>query len=215
MRGAGAPRPPTWAAEERAALAPLVSPTAIQAFLDSIPYSADPFYRCPRRVLADLKAHCFDGAVFAAACLRRLDHEPLLLDMGAVRDDDHVIALFRRAGRWGAVAKSNVTGLRFREPIHRTLRELVMTYFEAYFNEEGEKTLRSYSIPVRLAPLDGLDWEQRDAAMERIAERLDHVRHVRVLTPAEERALSPLDRRSYEAGMLGLDRAGLYRGGKV
>ncbi len=214
MRRAAVAGASAWTAVEEAALAPLGSPAAIQGFLDSIPYSADPFYRCPRRVLADGKAHCFDGAVFAAACLRRIGHEPLLLDMGAVRDDDHVIALFRQDGRLGAVAKSNFTGLRFREPIHRTLRELVMTYFEAYFNVDGEKTLRSYSLPVRLAALDRMDWERDDAAMERIAERLDRARHVPLLTPAQERALSRLDRRSYDAGMLGLDRAGLYRPGK-
>ena len=75
---------------------------------------------------------------------------PLLLDLEAVRDDDHVLAVFRRRGHWGAIAKSNYAGLRFREPVYRTLRELAMSYFEHYFNLAGEKTLRGYSRPVNL-----------------------------------------------------------------
>ena len=192
-------------------LAGLDTPYAIQVFLDSIPYSDDPFYRCPRRVLAEGKAHCFDGAMFAAAALRRSGHDPMLLDMRAVRDDDHVIALFREHGRLGAVAKSNFVGLRFREPVYRTLRELVMSYFEAYYNVEREKTLRAYSVPLRLRAFDELDWENDDGAMERIAVRLDRLRHIALLTPAMERGLSPMDDRSYTAGMQGTNNAGLYR----
>ncbi len=192
-------------------LAGLDTPYAIQAFLDSIPYSGDPFYRCPRRVLAEGKAHCFDGAMFAAAALRRIGHDPMLLDMRAVRDDDHVIALFREHGRLGAVAKSNFVGLRFREALYRTLRELVMSYFEAYYNVEREKTLRAYSTPLRLRAFDELDWEDDDGAMERIAVRLDRLRHIALLTPAMERGLSPMDDRSYTAGMQGTNNAGLYR----
>jgi hypothetical protein len=198
-------------ATEEARLAALDSPFAIQGFLDSIPYSDEKIYRCPRRVLRDGKAHCFDGAVFAAAALRRLGHRPLLLDQRAVRDDDHVIALFRVRGCWGAVAKSNFVGLRFREPVYRTLRELVMSYFEVFFNVEGEKTLRAYSLPVRLGRFDRLRWESEDAAMDAIADRLEAVRHVPLLTPEMEDGLSPMDLRSMEAGMLGINEAGLYR----
>jgi hypothetical protein len=200
-----------WSREELRALDAMGSPAAIQAFLDSIPYSDDHFYRCPRRVLADRKAHCFDGAVLAAAALRRLGHRPLLLDMRAVRDDDHVIALFRERGRLGAVAKSNFVGLRFREPVYRSARELVMSYFEAYYNLEREKTLRAYSLPVSLEPFEALGWETGDAAMEAIAARLNRVRHVPILTPEVEAALAPVDERSYAAGMLGVNAAGLYK----
>ncbi len=207
MRPAGEVR------RQKTLAAGLDTPSAIQAFLDSIPYSDDTFYRCPRRVLADGKAHCFDGAMFAAAALRRIGYEPVLLDMRAVHDDDHVIALFGGRGHLGAVAKSNFVGLRFREPIYRSLRELVMSYFEVYYNVEREKTLRAYSVPLRLHALDELDWENDDGAMERIAARLDRLRHIAVLTPAMERRLSPMDQRSYAAGMQGLNVAGLYRPG--
>jgi hypothetical protein len=204
------PREP-WTAAERRALDGLDSPAAIQAFLDRIPYSEDLIYRCPRRVLADRKAHCFDGAMLAAAALRRLGHPPLLVDLRAVRDDDHIIALFRGAGGGlGAVAKSNFVGLRFREPIHRSLRELVVSYFEPYYNLEREKTLRAYSRPLDLRAFDRLEWEVRSEAMAAIAARLDAARHTPILTRAQARALSAVDERSYRAGMQGTVMAGVY-----
>jgi hypothetical protein len=88
----------------------------------------------PRRVLHERTAHCLEGAVFAAAALRVLGFPPFLLDLEAVQDTDHVVALFRSRGHWGAIAKSNFSGLRYREPVHRSLRELVMSYFDGYIN---------------------------------------------------------------------------------
>ncbi len=210
MRRARASASEPWTARERALLGRLDTPARIQEFLDAVPYSDDLFYRCPRKVMKDGKAHCFDGAVFAAACLRRLGHPALVLDLRAVRDDDHVLAPFRQNGRLGAVAKSNFAGLRFREPIHRTLRELVLTYFEDYYNVEGEKTLRGYSALLDLAAFERVAWRTDDAPMDAIAARLDSMKHAQVLTKTMERALSPKDRRGYEAGMHGTIASGLY-----
>ena len=204
------PRGP-WTAAERRRIATLRSPGEIQAFLDTIPYSADPFYRSPRRVLADRKAHCFDGALFAAAMLRRIGDPPLLVDTRAVRDDDHVIAIFRRHGCVGAVAKSNFVGLRFREPVFRSVRELVLSYFEAYYNAAGEKTLRSFSVPLDLRRFDDLQWETSDTHLGVIATRLDTIRHYPLLSRRTAAGLIKVDERSLEAGMLGLDRSGLYK----
>lgn len=112
-------------------MARLSNPSRIQAFLDELAYSTEPIYRCPLRVLRERTAHCFDGALFAAAALRCLGYPPLIVDLlPNGRDDDHLLALYRVDGHWGAVAKSNFVGLRFREPIHRTLRELALSYFE-------------------------------------------------------------------------------------
>jgi hypothetical protein len=196
---------------ERRLLAPLSAPVHVQAFLDGLAYSADPIYRSPRSVMRDGKAHCFDGALLAAAALRRLGHPPLLLDLRAVRDDDHVLAVFRTHGCFGAVGKSNFVGLRFREPVFRTLRELALSYFEDYFNSEGEKTLRAYSTLLDLRGYDTLGWMTDDAHLERIAERLDSIRHFPLLTARMVAALNPVDARSQEAGMLGVNEAGLYR----
>jgi hypothetical protein len=189
----------------------LDSPAAIQAFLDEMPYSADPFYRCPRRVLEDRKAHCFDGALFAAAALRPLGFPPVIVEMLAERDDSHMLAIFKADGRWGAIAKSNFVGLRFREAVYSSLRELVMSYFESFYNVSREKTLRGYTVPLSLATFDRVRWTLRDEPMETVAKRLDEIRRVRVVTPRMVARLSPMDARSYEAGLLGVVAEGLYK----
>jgi hypothetical protein len=191
----------------------LDSPAAIQAFLDGIPYSADPFYRCPARVLRDRKAHCFDGALFAAAALRPLGFPPIIVDLLPERDDDHILAIYKIEGFWGAIAKSNFAGLRFREPVYANLRELVMSYFEVFYNVDREKTLRGYTVPLNLKPFDRRRWMTCDEPLEAIAARLDEIRKVSVLTPAMVARLSPMDSRSYEAGMLGSLPEGLYKPG--
>ena len=151
-------------------LSALTSPFKIQEFLNGVPYSSEDVYRCPASVLRDNQAHCVDGALFAAAALRRLGYSPLVVYMIAVRDDDHLLAVYRRNGYWGAVAKSNCVGLRYREPIHRSLRELVMSYFDDYFNIEGEKSLRGYTAPIDLSQYDHLDWMTSDANLEIVAD---------------------------------------------
>jgi hypothetical protein len=198
--------------QERHTISKLKSPGKIQAFLDSIPYSSDPIYRCPLRVLRDRVAHCFDGAVFAAAALRRIGYPPLILEMiPNSRDDDHLLALFKQEGHWGAIAKSNFAGIRFREPIFRTLRELVLSYFEHYYNIEREKTLRGYTVPLNLTTFDKYDWMTEDEAMDRIAQRTDEIRRFFLLTPKMIAGLSPVDERLYQAGLQGANEAGLYK----
>jgi len=212
MSRSGRPADP-WTRAERALLARLDSPARIQAWLDSVPYNPAEGSRSPRSVMAVAAAHCWDGALFAAAALRRLGFPPLLCDLRAVRDDDHVLALFQRRGMWGAVAKSNFVGLRFREPIHRTLRELAVSYFEDYFNEHGEKTLRSYSAAFDLSRFDERCWMTLDGPLDSISDRLDASRHFPLLSDAQVRELLPKDPRSMTAGMVGTNRAGLYKPG--
>jgi hypothetical protein len=201
-----------WTHAERAVLRRLSSPERIQAWLDELPYRAEESTACPRTVLRERLANCWDGALLAAAALRELGHQPLLLDLWAVRDDDHVLALFGARGRWGAVGKSNFVGLRFREPVYRSLRELAMSYFELYFNTAGEKTLRAFHGPFDLAPFDRVGWTFEDARIPEISARLDARRHVPLLTPAMVRRLGRVDPRSLAAGMVGTDPAGVYAG---
>ena len=101
----------------------------------------------PRRVLAEQTAHCLEGAIFGAAALRALGFPPLLLDLEAIQDTDHVLAVWRERGGWGAIAKSNFSGLRFRAPVYRTLRELVMSYFDGYVNLRGERRCARTLVP--------------------------------------------------------------------
>jgi hypothetical protein len=112
---------------------------------------------------------------------------------------------------WGAVAKSNFVGLRFREPVYRSLRELVMSYFEFYYNVEAEKTLRGYTVTLNLTRFDHLNWMTEDVGLEQVADELDRIRKVYILIPEMVEALNPVDDRSYTAGLLGVNEAGLYR----
>jgi hypothetical protein len=205
------PLDPTFRREELRLLRPLSSPERIQAFLDEVPYSADPIYRAPRSVMRDRKAHCFDGALFAACALRRIGHTPRLVDLRAVRDDDHVLAIFERHGHFGAIAKSNFVGLRFREPVFRNLRELALSYFEVYYNTLAEKTLRAYSMPLDLRPFDRLGWMTEDAGLAAIAKKLDAIRHFPLVSKAMIAGLARVDERSFKAGLVGVNEAGLYR----
>jgi hypothetical protein len=201
-----------WSPAERAVLRSLSTPARIQGFLDALAYRTEDEPASPRRVLAERRAHCLDGALLAASALRRLGHDPMILGMWAVRDDGHVIAVFRREGGWGAVAKSNFTGLRYREPVYRSVRELVMSYFEDYFNAAGERTLRMHTAPLRLARFDRLGWEVEDGAVDAIDAALKELPDRHLVTPAQAKRLARMDERSMQAGMLGTVKAGLYRG---
>ena len=197
---------------EQRLLARLSTPNKIQLFLDGLAYSSEVVYRCPLRVLHERTCQCFDGALFGAAMLRRLGYPPLTLNLlPNDRDDDHVLALFKHKGHWGAVAKSNFVGLRFREPVYRTLRELVLSYFEQYYNVAGEKTLRGYTLPLNLKTFDRFHWMTSDEPMEGIAQRLDEIRRVFFLTRPMLTQLSLVDERSRQAGLLGANKAGLYQ----
>ena len=197
---------------ELALLRRLSTPLKIQEFLWSIPYSADDCYRSPRSVLRDRKAHCFDGALFAAAALRQIGFRPLLVDLlPNDRDDDHVIALFRVGGHWGSVAKSNFAGLTYREPIHRNVRELALSYFEQFYNVAREKTLRSYTVPVNLERFDRINWMGSDERLQDVADALDRARKVRLVTRSMARRLAPVDERSFRAGLAGSNPDGLFK----
>jgi len=185
----------------------LSSPEKIQHFLDhEVAYNKEPdgaTCRSPRRVLRDRVAHCMEGALFAAAALRVQGRPPLILDLEAVRDDDHVIALFKDLGHWGAVAKSNYSGLRFREPVFRTIRELVLSYFELYFNLDGEKSLRNYSRAVNMARFDKIHWMTAEEELWAVSDHLFAISHIPIMTKEMIRRLRPVDGRLYKAGLLG------------
>ena len=193
-------------AGERAVFRRLQSPEKIQRFLDDLGYNKEPHghtCRSPRVVLRDRTAHCMEGALFAAAALRMMGEPPLLLDFEAVRDDDHVLAIFRRHGHWGALAKSNFAGLRFREPVYRTLRELAMSYFEHYINLRKEKTLRNYSRPVNLRRFDSIHWMTAEKDIWEVPEYLCEIRHTPLLPARLVSRLGRVDDRLFAAGLLG------------
>jgi len=182
----------------------LSPPWRIQKFLDELDYDVrGEGCRSPRRVLRERRVQCMDGALFAAAALRVQGARPLILDLEAVFDDDHVLALYRVKGLWGAIARSNYSGLRFREPLLRTPRDLVLSYVEGYFNLRRQKTLRRYSHPFDLSFFDSRRWMTAEEDLWDIPEHLVGIRHYRLLTPAQERSLAPVSRVVFEAGLVG------------
>jgi hypothetical protein len=190
-------------AKELRTLRALKTPAKIQRFIDELTYQYADTAGSPRRVLRERKGHCLEGALLAAAALRLHGYKPLLMDLEAVRDDDHVIALYRERGLWGGIAKSNYAGLRFRAPVYRTLRELALSYFESYYNLRGERTLRAYAGPVSLERLDGRGWMTAEEDVWFVAEALVAAKHHDLIPHKVARELPRLDRRSFEAGKYG------------
>jgi len=189
-------------AELRAVRA-LKTPYGVQRFLDELPYNLGYTARSPKHVLHEQTASCLEGGIFAAAALRVLGFPPLIFDLEAEQDTDHVVAIFKMRGHWGAVAKSNFTGCRYREPVYRTLRELAMSYFNIYFNLRFARTLRRYSRPVNLARFDHLNWMTTDKPVWFIAEHLCQIPHISLLTSSMKKKLNRLDPRSVAGEMIG------------
>ena len=178
-------------------------PYGVQRFLDDTPYHLADTAWSPRRVLREQTSHCLEGAIFAAAGLRALGFPPLILDFEAENDTDHVLAVFRIKGHWGAIAKSNYTGCRYREPVYRSLRELAMSYFNIYFNMRGERTLRNFSLPVNLARFDHLEWMTTEEPIWFIPYYLCDIHHFKLLRPGMVKRLHRADQRLFRAETLG------------
>jgi len=200
-----------WNGEEKKFLGGLSNPWSVQEYLDSIDYNPDYECRSPRNVMIRKKAHCFEGALFAAAALDFIGFKPLIVDMKAWNDDDHVIAVFREGRYWGAIAKSNFTTLRFREPVYRSLRELIMSYFDFYFNINGEKTLRSYSAPFNLAAFNSRNWATTDGDLEYVGDKIESLHHYPVVTDTMIKNLNHASKSMVSSGLLGSDEKGLFK----
>lgn len=199
---------------EKQLVAGLDSPYKISQFLDTVQYPGGERNRSVINVLRERQAHCLDGGVFAVALLNRLGYPAIFIDIlpEPGTDDDHILALFRQNDRWGCVAKSNFTGLRYRDPIYRSLRELVMSYFEVYFNMERKKTLRGYTRPIRLTRFNRINWLVDDAGVDEIEKYLKGLKTTPLLTDKMIASLSPLDERSFKVGLIGVNMDGLYKG---
>ncbi len=204
MRALGTP-PFDLTRSEARLLASLTPPFRIQEYLDTVLLydTKGGTCRSPRRVIRDGQCQCMDGALFAAAALRVQGRPPLILDLEADQDDDHVLAVFRTKHGFGAIGRSNYSGLRYREPVYRTIRELVMSYFESYFNLRRQKTLRAYSRPVNLARFDRIHWMTSEDDLWDIPHHLVSIPHTKISAAPAVRAYSRVDRRLFEAGLVG------------
>jgi len=200
-----------WSSKELRLFRSFTTPMDIQLYLNRLPYNPQPTAYSPRMVMQKRTAHCFEGAMFAAAAFHFLGYPPLIVDMAARNDDDHVIAVFREKNYWGAVAKSNFTTLRFREPVYRSLRELVMSYFDFFYNTKGEKTLRSYSQPVDLSRYDKRQWMISLEDLDYIGDHLYAINHIPIVPSFASRHLHLVEEDLMKAGLLGSVKKGLYK----
>jgi hypothetical protein len=190
---------------EFAVLRRLRTPEKIQAFLYGLKQNFEQqgeTCNSVRTVLKERRAHCIEGAMLAACALWIHGERPLLLDFQAVHDFDHVVALFRRNGRWGAISKTNGIGLRWRDPVYRSLRELAMSYLHEYYNKRDRKTLRTYSLPYDLRRMKTEDWVTGEKGAWDLVDELEAVRHFKLMTPAQARSLVRRDPFEREVGAL-------------
>jgi hypothetical protein len=173
----------------------LNSPQRIQDFLDSLAVNMEldgHTYMSPRRVLASRQAHCVEGALLAAAALAYHGERPLLLDFqAAYHDEDHVVALFRANGHWGAISKTNHPGLRYRDPIHHSIRGLAASYFHEYYLWDGRKSLRNFSRPFDLSRYAPESWVTAERDLDSLVHALDASAHHPIIPKGNLRKLRP------------------------
>lgn len=167
--------------EENKIFGKLATPQKVQDYLDSLPINFElsgETYMSPRRVIKEKRAHCFEGALFAAAAFAYHGQSPLLMDFQTVPDDeDHVIAVFKQSGRWGAISKTNHAILRYRDPVYKSPRELAMSYFHEYLEWDGKKSLRNYSQPYDLSKFVIEKWLTAEEDLVWLVDALDASKH--------------------------------------
>ena len=194
---------------EFAILRRLNTPKKIQAYLDAIPQNFEiggETCLSVREALGQRRALCIEGAVIAAAALWVHGEPPLLMDLKAEHDSDHVVALFRRKGCWGAISKTNHPILRWRDPVYRSLRELAMSYFHEYCNKRQQKTLRSYSAAFDLRRLDPATWVTQKKSCWELGWALDAARHFPLIERKQLKLLRLRDLLEREAQKLCLHK---------
>ena len=201
-----------WTRAEKAVFRPLSKPGKIQSYVDGLKYNITDMTRSPRFVIKTGQAHCFDGAMFAAAALAFHGDPPLLIDLRANDDDDdHILAIFKRDGLYGAIAQSNYTGCRYRDPVYRNIRELALSYFNIYFNLAGSKTLREYSVLFDLRKVKDIAWRTTAEDISRLGDRIDRIRHFKLIPARAEKNLEDADDRLFRGETLGLDPRGAFK----
>ncbi|MEK6873266.1 MAG: hypothetical protein AABW91_00295 [Nanoarchaeota archaeon] len=182
------------------------TPKKIQDFINSIPINfeekGDTCYS-PRLVLKNNKCHCMEGAILAALILRVNGHQPLLVDLSASKNDfDHMLAVFKKDGKWGAISKTNHSVLRYREPVYNSIRELAMSHFHEYVNDDGKKTLRKFSMPVNLKKFDKINWMTTEKEVWEIANYMAETKHYNILNKKQIMSLRKADKIELDVGKI-------------
>jgi hypothetical protein len=191
----------------------LDSPFNIFRFLDEVKYHSGERNRSMINILHERQAHCLDGGLFAATMLYKLGYTAVIIDLlpEPGTDEDHILAIFQQNNLWGCVAKSNFTGLRYRDPIYSSLRDLVLSFLEVYFNREGFKTLRYYTRPIYLKKFDQLNWLVDDHAVDEMEKHIKTLKSTHLLSDAMISSLCRVDKRTYDAGIMGAGLDWVYK----
>lgn len=186
----------------------LSTPVKIQDYLNSLPFNFEKNGQTclsPREVIKNKTAHCAEGAIFASAVLEFYGYKPLIMDLRSTikpYDYDHVLAVYKKDGYLGAISKTNHAVLRYREPVYKSIRELVMSYFHEYFLDNGKKTLREYSDLLNLNKFNKLKWRTTEEQLFEIPAYLDDIKHHKILTPKQTKNLRLADKVEIEAGKI-------------
>jgi hypothetical protein len=199
-----------WTPSEKKLLKALNTPEKIQKYLDQLVYNPDNSAVSPRYVMLTNEGHCFEGCLMAAAALEFHGHKPLMVDLRAHKDDDHVICVYKTKTGWGSISKSNTTLLAGREPYFRTIRELVMSYFNFYFNVSGHLSLYAYSDPINLNRYNHWNWRTTDLNLEEMGRSFCDVVHFELLSLSQLTKLPKVKNLLKDACFLGADPKGLY-----
>lgn len=200
-----------WSPSEKKFLRSLKSPEKIQNYLDALTYNPENAALSPRYVMITNDGHCFEGCLFAAAALELQGHPPLLVDLLGHNDDDHVICVYKAKTGWGSIAKSNTTLLRGRDPVYKTVHELVMSYFPFYFNTKGRPSLYAYSEPINLNRYNKWNWRWSDENLEDLGKSFYDITHFEILSKRELTKLPKVSQNLLDACFLGADQNGLYK----
>jgi hypothetical protein len=197
------PLMPLFTKKELALIKKLNTPAKIQDYLNTLEFNFEEkgeTLESPIKVMRTGAAHCLEGAILAAYLLSRHGFKPLILHLGATKHDvDHVIAPFKIGGYWGAISKTNHAVLRYREPIYKNIRELVISYFHEYFLKDGSKTLRQYSVPLNLNVFEK-GWETSEIDLWGIDEELDKIKHYNIIPRTHLGKLRKADKIEIETG---------------
>lgn len=199
-----------WTPSERKLLRKLNTPHKIQDYVDQLTYNCENSAFSPRMVMLTNEGHCFEGGLFAAAALEFHGMKPLMIDLEAHNDDHHVLAVYQTKTGWGSIAKSNTSLLRGRVPFYRDVRELVMSYFDFYFNTKGELSLTSYAL-INLNNYNEWSWRTTESDLEEMGVSFYREKHVKLMTPAQIRKLKKVSKPVLDACFLGANWDGLFK----
>lgn len=200
-----------WTPDERRLFRKLNTPEKIQAYVNELVYNPTDHASSPRWVMITGEGHCFEGGLFAAAVLEMNGFKPLMVDLVAIDDDHHVLTVYKSDTGWGSIAKSNTTLLAGRHPFYLNPRELVMSYFDFYFNTKRQHSLYAYSDPINLNSFNHWDWRTTDNDLMEMGMSFNDLTHFELISVKKMKALPLARKKLLEACILGSDASGLYQ----